>query len=324
MIFDGSTVLITGGTGSFGKNFVSSLLKLTVAQKIIIFSRDELKQHEMRALYKNDARLRFFLGDIRDLNRLNHAMHGVDFVVHAAALKQVDTGEYNPTEFVKTNILGTQNVIDASIEAKVKKVIALSTDKASSPINLYGATKLTADKLVISANNFGQKVGTKFSVVRYGNVFGSRGSVVPYFKSRIAENLPIPITDKRMTRFIISLDQAIDFVFESFDLMTGGELFVPKIPSINIMELVAALSSNYEIQEIGIRPGEKLHEEMISEEDSRRTLLCGNRFVVTPVAPDWGFSHPKGIRVPENFAYKSNTNDSWMNREQIIEFLEKI
>lgn len=315
-----ASVLITGGTGSFGQSMVKRLLKLDVA-RIAIFSRDELKQFELKNTLPTDERLRFFLGDIRDFQRLEIALHGVDYVIHAAALKQVDTGEYNPMEFVKTNILGSQNVIDASIKAGVKKVVALSTDKASSPINLYGATKLTADKLFTAANNYSHAYGTVFSVVRYGNVMGSRGSVVPLFRSLAKSGQALPITDKRMTRFWITIEEAVDFVLESFEIMSGGELYVPKIPSMRIVDLAFAISENSPIQEIGIRPGEKLHEEMISPDDSRRTVEMENRFVVSPLFAEWGFHKPKGREVPDGFSYRSDTNTQWLSIDHLREML---
>lgn len=310
-----SSVLITGGTGSFGRAFVRHLLE-SDARRIAIFSRDELKQLEMKNELKDD-RLRFFLGDVRDASRLDIALHGVDYVVHAAALKQVDTGEYNPMEFVKTNIVGSQNVIDACIRNKVKKVVALSTDKASSPINLYGATKLTADKLFSAANNYSHAYGTTFSVVRYGNVMGSRGSVIPFFKQLAAEGKPFPITDKRMTRFWITLKQAVEFVLESFEIMQGGELYVPRIPSMRIMDLAKAIKENFKYDEVGIRPGEKLHEEMISPDDSRRTIELSNRYVVSPIYAEWGFSPPKGRKVEDGFSYRSDSNDLWLTIEEL-------
>jgi UDP-N-acetylglucosamine 4,6-dehydratase len=279
-----------------------------------VFSRDEMKQHEMRQTWGEDPRVRFFLGDIRDRDRLNRALSGVDFVVHAAALKQVDTAEYNPFEFVKTNILGSQNVIDAAIDSGVQKVVALSTDKASSPINLYGATKLTADKLFVAANNYGHSRGTRFAVVRYGNVMGSRGSVIPLFQRLIAEGVPLPITDARMTRFWITLEQAVQFVLSSFDMMVGGELFVPRIPSMRIVDLIEALSPGHPTYEVGIRPGEKVHEEMISSEDSVRTFLISEtRFLVAPTIAQWGFNPVRGTLVEPGFAYRSDTNDQWLS-----------
>jgi UDP-N-acetylglucosamine 4,6-dehydratase len=318
---DGASVLITGSTGSLGKSLVEYLLNETKVRRIAIFSRDELKQHHLRIQFRDDPRLRWFLGDIRDLDRLKRAFHGVDYVIHAAALKQVDTGEYNPMEFVKTNVLGSQNVIDASIDAGVKKVVALSTDKASSPINLYGATKLTADKLFVAANNYSQAYGTSFAVVRYGNVMGSRGSVIPFFQENAAQGNPLPITDLRMTRFWISIESAVKFVIDSLEMMTGGELYVPRIPSMKIIDLARAVAPDSELQEIGMRPGEKLHEEMISADDSRRTIILENRFVVTPVVAEWGYKPPKGTRMSEGQAYRSDTNDLWMSESDIKNFL---
>ena len=321
-LLDGSSVLITGGTGSLGKALTEYLLTNTKVRRIAILSRDELKQHHLKIEFKNDPRLRWFLGDIRDIDRLKRAFHGVDYVIHAAALKQVDTGEYNPMEFVKTNVLGSQNVIDAAIDAGVKRVVALSTDKASSPINLYGATKLTADKLFIAANNYSFAYGTTFSVVRYGNVMGSRGSVIPFFQELAAQGKQLPITDLRMTRFWISIDSAVKFVIKSLEIMTGGELYVPKIPSMKIVDLAHAVNPAAELVEIGMRPGEKLHEEMISADDSRRTVVLPDRFVVTPVVAEWGYEPPAGLPMPEGTAYKSDTNDLWMTESDIIEFIK--
>jgi len=321
---DGASVLITGGTGSLGKYLVEYLLEETAARRIVIFSRDELKQQHMRAHFKDDSRLRWFLGDIRDLDRLKRAFHSVDFVIHTAALKQVDTGEYNPMEFIKTNILGSQNVIDASIDAGVKRVVALSTDKASSPINLYGATKLTADKLFVAGNNYSFSYGTTFSVVRYGNVMGSRGSVIPYFKDLASQGKPLPITDLRMTRFWISIENAVKFVIDSLEMMTGGELYVPRIPSMKIIDLAQAVSPGAKLVEIGMRPGEKLHEEMISADDSRRTIILENRFVVTPVVAEWGYVPPKGEYMPGDQAYRSDTNDMWMSASDVKKFIDQI
>lgn len=319
-MFTDKSVLITGGTGSIGKALISKLLKSSV-RRIIIFSRDELKQSDLRAKLGNDSRFRWFLGDVRDVERLKLALHNVDYVIHAAALKQVDAGEYNPIEFIKTNVIGSQNIIEASISSGVKKVIALSTDKASSPINLYGATKLTADKLFISANNYSLRYGTEFSVVRYGNVMGSRGSVIPFFRKLAEQNLSIPITDKRMTRFWITLDFASEFILESFRVMQGGELYVPKIPSMKILDLALAVCPDSKLTEIGIRPGEKLHEEMISSDDSRRTIVLRDRFVINPVIADWGYKEPDGLRMPENTPYRSDTNDQWLSRDDIKAFI---
>jgi UDP-N-acetylglucosamine 4,6-dehydratase len=324
-ILEGSSILVTGGTGSFGKAFIRHVLDNFNPKRIVIFSRDELKQYETRLLFENDQRLRFFIGDIRDQHRLKRAMHGVDYVVHAAALKQVDTAEYNPFEYVQTNIIGSQNVVEAAIDSGIKKVVALSTDKASSPLNLYGATKLAADKLFQSANHYAAGYETRFSVVRYGNVMGSRGSVIPFFKDLAAKGESLPITDSRMTRFWITLPQAVQFVVDSFDLMVGGELYVPRIPSMKIMDLVEAVAPGSPTHEMGIRPGEKLHEEMISEDDSRRTLLLGNRYVVLPTIANWGnFVAPKGEPLPDGFAYRSNTNDLWLSADDIKKILEDL
>ena len=318
-ILEGSSILVTGGTGSFGKAFIGHVLDNLKPKRVVVFSRDELKQYEARQLFGDDERLRWFIGDIRDQHRLKRAMHGVEYVVHAAALKQVDTAEYNPFEYVQTNIIGSQNVIEASIDSGVKKIVALSTDKASSPLNLYGATKLAADKLFQSANHYASGYETRFSVVRYGNVMGSRGSVIPLFRKLAEEGQPLPITDRRMTRFWITLPQAVKFVVDSFDLMQGGELYVPRIPSMKIMDLVEALAPGAKTQEIGIRPGEKLHEEMISADDSRRTLRLGDRYVVLPTIAYWGFEPPEGESLPEGFAYRSDTNDLWLSVDQLRE-----
>ncbi len=323
--FSGKSVLITGGTGSLGKELTRALLRDTEIRRVAIFSRDELKQHEMRSEFGNDSRLRWFLGDIRDLSRLEIALNGIDFVIHAAALKQVDTGEYNPMEFVKTNVLGSQNVIEASIKSKVSRVLALSTDKASSPINLYGATKLTADKLFIAANNYSQGYGTALSVVRYGNVMGSRGSVIPVFQNLAKLGKPIPITDRRMTRFWIGIEEAAIFVLESLIIMKGGELYVPRIPSMRIIDLAEAVAPNSQVIEIGIRPGEKLHEEMISKEDMRRTKKISNsRLVVLPVVTEWDYKEPSGEAMHSVSAYSSDSNDLWMEKEELSRIISPI
>lgn len=320
-LLNNSSILITGGTGSLGKALVKELLENSKVRRIAIFSRDELKQHNFRNEIGDDSRLRWFIGDVRDLDRLKRALHNVDYVIHAAALKQVDTGEYNPMEFIKTNVLGSQNVIDASIEAGVKRVVALSTDKASSPINLYGATKLTADKLFVAANNYSHSYGTTFSVVRYGNVMGSRGSVIPYWSQLASEGRSLLITDFRMTRFWISIEEAVRFVLDSLEMMTGGELYVPRIPSMRISDLALAVAPGANLEEIGMRPGEKLHEEMISADDSRRAIALENRYVVMPVVAEWGYVAPIGELMPEGKAYQSDTNDLWMSQEQIRAYL---
>ena len=321
-ILKGKSILITGGTGSFGKAFTEFALENLDPKRIVIFSRDELKQYEARQKFNDDPRLRWFIGDIRDQRRLIRAMHNVDYIVHAAALKQVDTAEYNPFEYVQTNIVGTQNVIEAAIDTGVKKVIALSTDKASSPINLYGATKLAADKLCQSANHYAAGYETRFSVVRYGNVMGSRGSVVPFWKHLADEGKDIPITDLRMTRFWITLPQAVRFVVESFDLMHGGEIFVPRIPSMKVTDLAEAVAPGAKTVEIGIRPGEKLHEEMIAADDSRRTISLNDRYVILPTVANWGYIPIQGEAVADGFAYRSDSNDIWLGVNEIKELLE--
>jgi UDP-N-acetylglucosamine 4,6-dehydratase len=313
-VLTGSSILVTGATGSFGRAFLRHALDHLDPHRIVVFSRDELKQYEVRQMFRDDPRLRFFIGDIRDRDRLVRAMHGIDHVVHAAALKQVDTAEYNPSEYVATNIDGSQNVIDAAIQSGVQRVVALSTDKASSPINLYGATKLVADKLFIAGNHYAAHHPTRLAVVRYGNVMGSRGSVVPFFRKLNAEGRSLPVTDKRMTRFWITLDAAVRFVVDSFDMMQGGELFVPRIPSMRILDLVEAVAPEAPTHEVGMRPGEKLHEEMIAADDSRRTLRFPDRYVVQPVVASWGYVAPKGGEpVPDGFNYRSDNNDLWLS-----------
>lgn len=315
----GKTVLITGGTGSFGRKFTAKALELGF-KKIIIFSRDELKQYEMAQQF-NDRRLRFFLGDVRDKERLYRAFDGVDYVVHAAALKQVPAAEYNPMEVIKTNILGAQNVIDAAIDRGVDKVIALSTDKAANPINLYGATKLCSDKLFVAGNSYVGNKPTRFAVVRYGNVIGSRGSVVPLFH-KMKETGVIPITDPRMTRFWITLDQGVQFVLDCFERMRGGEVFVPKIPSMRIIDLAEAIAPGCRHEIIGIRPGEKLHEVMIPEDDARRTVDCGDYYVIKPDFPWWDESNwSNGKPLPDGFRYSSDTNDWWLSVEELKQLI---
>ena len=318
---DDRSILVTGGTGSFGRKFIRAVLDTTSARRVIVFSRDELKQYEMRQEFEDDPRLRFFIGDVRERERLHRALDGVTAVVHAAALKQVPAAEYNPFEAVKTNINGAQNVIDASIDCGVERVVALSTDKASSPINLYGATKLVSDKLFVHGNAYAGGKSTRFSVVRYGNVVGSRGSVVPFF-IRQARTGVLPITDERMTRFWITLDQGVDFVLSSLETMTGGELFVPKIPSMRVTDLARAIAPDARIEVVGIRPGEKLHEEMIGVDDARRTHDVGDRFVVQPEFGWWQNGHLSGCAVPEGFAYTSDRNDTWLDVDDLRAMLD--
>lgn len=321
--FDGKTVLITGGTGSFGKKLVAKLLTATNARKVIIFSRDELKQYELQQRYKGETRLRFFIGDVRDYERLFRAFDGVDYVVHAAALKQVPAAEYNPFEAVKTNINGAQNIIEAAINQSVERVIALSTDKACAPVNLYGATKLVSDKLFINGNAYSGPHRTRFAVVRYGNVVGSRGSVVPLFKE-LAEQGCLPITDPRMTRFWITLDQGVEFVMRSLERMHGGEMFVPKIPSTKVTDLAKAIAPECKIDVIGIRPGEKLHEEMITVHDSRRTVDMGDHYVVQPEMEWWPKEPLDGCPVPEGFHYSSDKNEWWLSTDELREMIDAV
>ncbi len=324
-MFDRKSILVTGGTGSFGRRFIRRLLADFQPSRIVIFSRDELKQHEM-SLEFNDPRLRFFIGDVRDYTRLELALRGIDLVVHAAALKQVPAAEYNPIECIKTNIYGAENVIRASISRNVSRVIALSTDKAANPINLYGATKLCSDKLFVAGNNMVGGSSTRFSVVRYGNVVGSRGSVVPHFKRLIEDGAKsLPITDVRMTRFWITLDQGVSFVLKSFERMHGGEIFVPRIPSIKILDLASSLAPHLPIEVVGIRPGEKLHEIMCPEDDSHRTLEFNDHFVITPSIKFWSeggdyrvnAAGEQGTLVDSMFQYRSDTNPHYLNIDEI-------
>ncbi len=315
---DGMHVLVTGGTGSFGKCFIRTLLDQTSAARLVVFSRDELKQFEMAEAFKHDHRLRFFIGDVRDASRLQRAFSGVDVVIHAAALKQVPAVEYNPMEAVKTNINGAENIINAALDQGVKRVIALSTDKASSPINLYGATKLVSDKLFVHGNAYVGGKPTRFSVVRYGNVVGSRGSVVPLFR-RLATTGEIPITDERMTRFWITLPQGVQMVLSALETMRGGEIFVPKIPSMRMVDLAKVMAPNARIKIVGIRPGEKLHEEMISVNDARRTVDMGEYFVIKPETEWWRQRDDlAGDPLPEGFCYVSDTNDRWLSQDEMI------
>lgn len=309
-----STILITGGTGSFGHSFVPMTLERFNPKRLIIFSRDEMKQWEMAKLFQNDPRVRFFIGDVRDRERLYRALDGVDYVVHAAATKIVPTAEYNPFECVKTNINGAMNLIDACIDKKVKRVVALSTDKASSPINLYGATKLASDKLFVAGNSYAGAHDTRFSVVRYGNVMGSRGSVIPFFLS-LKEQKELPITDERMTRFMISLEQGVDLVWKAFEDMEGGEIYVKKIPSMKVIDIAKTVAPQAKLKIVGIRPGEKLHEQMIGEEDAIYTYEYDSYYKILPAIYSWSDSPARikdGKRVPENFTYTSDNNHEWM------------
>jgi len=328
-IFKGKSVLITGGTGSFGQKMVRQLLQDGGAQRVIVYSRDELKQFEMSHApgISGYRQMRFFIGDVRDQNRLEMGMRGVDIVVHAAALKQVPAAEYNPFEFVATNIIGAENVVQSALRAGVKRVIALSTDKAANPINLYGATKLASDKIFVAANNLTGNMGTRFSVVRYGNVVGSRGSVIPFFQKMIDEGADhLPITDERMTRFWITLQQGVDFVIDCLANMHGGEIFVPKIPSMRITDLAQAMAPNLPLKIVGIRPGEKLHETMITEDDARNTAAVDNGYVIKPPISFWEGANETlnlGTSVPEGFVYSSDTNPDWASKSDLLAMIEE-
>lgn len=320
---DNKSILVTGGTGSFGKKFIRAVLDNTAARRVIVYSRDELKQYEMQQQFRGEDRLRFFIGDVRDKERLERAFDDVQVVVHAAALKHVPAAEYNPFEAVKTNIHGAQNIINTAIDRGVERVMALSTDKASSPINLYGATKLVSDKLFVAGNAYAAGKKTRFSVVRYGNVVGSRGSVVPFFQ-KIAATGVIPITDERMTRFWITLDQGVQFVLDNLERMHGGEVFVPKIPSMRIPDLAEVIAPEARIEVVGIRPGEKLHEEMISENDARRTLDMGSYYVIQPEMSWWKDSTLTGAPVADGFSYSSDTNTDWLDADRLREMIENV
>ncbi|EAH6869049.1 UDP-N-acetylglucosamine 4,6-dehydratase (inverting) [Campylobacter sp. RKI_CA19_01128] len=328
-MFNGKSILITGGTGSFGKTYTKTLLQKYNPKKIIIYSRDELKQFEMAREF-NDNCMRYFIGDVRDKERLNIAMKDVDFVIHAAAMKHVPIAEYNPMECIKTNIHGAQNVIDACLENNVEKCIALSTDKACNPINLYGATKLASDKLFVAANNIAGNSHTKFSVTRYGNVVGSRGSVIPFFKKLINEGAKeLPITDERMTRFWISLEDGVNFVLNNFTYMHGGEIFVPKIPSMKIVDLAKTMAPNLAHKIIGIRAGEKLHEIMISSDDSHLTYEFENYYAISPsikftnMEIDFSINAKgqKGKKVSNGFSYSSDNNKEWISQEELLNII---
>ena len=324
----GATILVTGGTGSFGRRFVETVLQTTDPKKIIVFSRDELKQHEMRSALPEDhyPTLRFFIGDVRDADRLGEALRGVDHIVHAAALKQVPTAEYNPFEAIKTNVLGAQNVIRAAIARGVRQVVALSTDKAANPINLYGATKLCADKLFVAANAMSGEGGPAFSVVRYGNVFGSRGSVVPFFLSRRASGV-LPITDPGMTRFSITLRQSVDFVLRCLKDMRGGEVFVPKMPSYRLLDLAHAIAPEANGETVGIRPGEKLHEVMVPEDDARTTVEIDDRYIILPAFTDGPravWTKAGAVPVDPEFRYASDSNDEWLTAGDLAGMVEVV
>jgi len=327
LMLSDKVVLITGGTGSFGKLFVKRVFEQYKPKKLIIYSRDELKQHEMAKVFseKDYPCIRYFLGDVRDANRLLRALSGVDIVIHAAALKHVPAAEYNPFEFIKTNVLGAQNLIDACIERGVSKVVALSTDKACNPINLYGATKLCSDKLFVAGNSYAGESGPRFSVVRYGNVVGSRGSVIPFFLN-LKPTGQLPITDTRMTRFWITLDQGIDLVFTALENMLGGEIFVPKIPSMKVTDLAAAVAPECKLNIVGVRPGEKLHECMIGEDDAGFTYEYDKYFIVQPAIHQWHADPVRiagGTLVAESFRYSSDLNQQWLSRDDLLRILGK-
>lgn len=323
-MLDNKTILITGGTGSFGKKFVSMTLAKYSPKKIIIYSRDEMKQWDMAKSYKDEQRIRFFIGDVRDKERLYRALDGVDIVIHAAATKIVPTAEYNPFECIKTNINGAMNVIDACIDKGVQRVIALSTDKASSPANLYGATKLASDKLFVASNSYSGTHHTRFAVVRYGNVMGSRGSVIPFFRS-LTHREELPVTDPRMTRFMITLEQGVELVWHSLNDMVGGEIYVKKIPSMNITDIATAIAPNARQIVVGIRPGEKLHEQMISAEDAHYTYEYPSHYKILPALHNWGNSSERikdGKKVPDNFIYESQSNTDWMSIQELREWVD--
>jgi UDP-N-acetylglucosamine 4,6-dehydratase/5-epimerase len=322
-MFDNKTLLITGGTGSFGNTFVPMTLARFNPRKLIIYSRDEMKQWEMAKLYQSDPRVRFFIGDVRDRERLHRALDGVDHVVHAAATKIVPTAEYNPFECVKTNIIGAMNLIDACIDKGVKRVVALSTDKASSPVNLYGATKLASDKLFVAGNSYAGGHDTRFAVVRYGNVMGSRGSVIPFFLS-IKDSGVLPITDERMTRFMITLEQGVELVWHAFQDMEGGEIYVKKIPSMKVVDVAQVIAPQARLDIVGIRPGEKLHEQMIGAEDSFYTYAYPEHYKILPAIHNWSQDAARigqGTKVPEGFVYSSDNNPEWMSPETLAAWI---
>lgn len=322
-MFNDASVLVTGGTGSFGHTFVPMLLERYRPRRVIVFSRDEMKQWEMAKQYQQEPRVRFFIGDVRDRDRIYRALDGVDYVVHAAATKIVPTAEYNPFECVKTNVIGAMNLIDACIDKGVKRVVALSTDKASSPINLYGATKLTSDKLFVAGNSYAGGHSTRFAVVRYGNVMGSRGSVIPFFLS-IRDKGVLPITDTRMTRFMISLEQGVELVWHAFEDMEGGEIYVKKIPSMKVIDIARVIAPEARQEVVGIRPGEKLHEQMIGTEDARYTYEYSNYYKILPAINKWDTDKNRiksGKKVPEDFVYASDVNSQWMSERDLEEWI---
>ncbi|WP_110665742.1 UDP-N-acetylglucosamine 4,6-dehydratase (inverting) [Salinicola halophilus] len=324
-MFDNSTILVTGGTGSFGHKFLPMLLEQYNPNKVIIYSRDEMKQWEMAKLFKDDNRVRFFIGDVRDRDRMYRALDGVDYVVHAAATKIVPTAEYNPFECVKTNVMGAMNLIDACIDKGVKKVVALSTDKASSPVNLYGATKLTSDKLFVAGNSYAGGHDTSFSVVRYGNVMGSRGSVIPFFMS-VKDKGILPITDPRMTRFMISLEEGVELVWHAFEDMEGGEIYVKKIPSMKVTDLARVVAPDAKQEVVGIRPGEKLHEQMIGEEDAIYTYEYPEHYKILPAINNWDKDVNRikdGVKVKDDFNYSSDNNVEWMTDAQLQAWIDR-
>ena len=325
---NGKAILVTGGTGSFGQHFVSYILKNYQPSKLIVYSRDELKQYEMGQVFPTGEHdcLRYFIGDVRDEKRLRMAMDGVDIVIHAAAMKQVPASEYNPMECIRTNINGAENVVNAAISVGVGHVIALSTDKAASPINLYGASKLASDKIFIAANSLAGSGGTRFSVVRYGNVVGSRGSVIPFFRKLIANGADsLPITDKKMTRFWITLDQGVEFVVSSLAMMRGGEIFVPRIPSMKITDLAQVMAPALPHLMIGVRPGEKIHEVMITSDDCPNTVELDDRFIIEPAFASWNYKsylETGGTKVDDEFVYSSDRNDEWLSADGLLELLD--
>lgn len=322
--FDGTSILVTGGTGSFGHTFIPMLLERHDPKRVVIFSRDEMKQWEMARKFEGDSRVRFFIGDVRDRDRMYRALDGIDYVVHAAATKIVPTAEYNPFECVKTNVIGAMNLIDACIDKGVRRVVALSTDKASSPVNLYGATKLTSDKLFVAGNSYAGGHETRFAVVRYGNVMGSRGSVIPFFMS-VRDRGVLPITDPRMTRFMISLEEGVELVWHAFEDMEGGEVYVKKIPSMKVTELARVVAPDAKQEVVGMRPGEKLHEQMIAAEDAYYTYEYPEHFKILPAINSWDQDANRikeGKKVPEGFVYSSENNQEWMKAEELKAWID--